>query len=186
LRERTLAAVVPNLLTTARAGLGIWLLIGVARDYWLVLVLACALSDFLDGLLARRWAVASPTGAAFDLAADGLLFLAFIVAFWREGLWPAWLCVGILLSGGLQALAQFVFWERGGSFGSPGRYWNRIVGGYSYASVTAVSAGMAPQTLGLVHLAVAWWAHSMDLRLALKSPAGQRSADEGCDAKGTM
>lgn len=49
----------------------------------LVVLVGCGLTDVLDGMLARRWEVASATGARLDSAADAVFFPSLGVALWR-------------------------------------------------------------------------------------------------------
>jgi cardiolipin synthase (CMP-forming) len=89
---------VPNAISIARLCAAPVLLASVA-EHWLDLfkwlLLACLLSDILDGLIARAFRLTSKLGAALDSAADiltmliGMLGLAvlertFVTAHWRE------------------------------------------------------------------------------------------------------
>ena len=79
----------PNLLSALRIGFALSLLPAAAvqqpRAFWALLV-ACLLSDALDGLLARRWGTTSDLGRRLDSAGDYVLVLALLPSlFW---LWP--------------------------------------------------------------------------------------------------
>lgn len=69
----------PNLLTLARIGLifpfVLCFFIPGIKAQWIALALYCssAITDFFDGLLARRWQVISPLGRMLDPIADKLL-----------------------------------------------------------------------------------------------------------------
>lgn len=61
------------------------------------LFLAGALSDFLDGYLARRWRVTTATGGLLDTTADKLLVAAALIALVAAGRaspWVAFIIVG--------------------------------------------------------------------------------------------
>ena len=85
---------IPNLLTYGRIAaipvIVLFLISGVPELRWLALVfyLGAAISDYLDGYLARRWNLSSALGRMLDPIADKMLVGALIVAF-------AW--VGVLL-----------------------------------------------------------------------------------------
>ena len=55
-----------------------------------------AISDMLDGYLARLWLVTSPLGAALDPLADKLFISSLVVTFVHGGKMPLWLA-GIML-----------------------------------------------------------------------------------------
>jgi CDP-diacylglycerol--glycerol-3-phosphate 3-phosphatidyltransferase len=59
---------------------------------WLALVLfvAAALTDWLDGHLARRWKIESDFGRLFDPLADKLLVVVTFVGLLGVGLLPVW------------------------------------------------------------------------------------------------
>ena len=87
---------VPNLLSLMR-------LLGVPVFLWLIfaeydgaalVVLACAgASDYLDGLLARRWNQVSRLGQLLDPAADRLYIFATLVGLSYRDIVPVWLAV---------------------------------------------------------------------------------------------
>src|SRR3984893_1308966 len=71
-----------NQLTAARLGLAIVLFVLIALDAWLWCVVtfaAAAVTDWLDGFLARKQGLASPLGRVFDPLVDKVLICgAFI------------------------------------------------------------------------------------------------------------
>jgi cardiolipin synthase (CMP-forming) len=157
----------PQALTAVRLVIGAsFFSAAVHRDVWLALALAAALTDFLDGFLARRWQVRTVWGGAFDLAADGVFFVATFSRFWRDGLWPAWLAAALLGSLIPQLAAQALLVRGGRAPGSPGRLWNRVLGGYSYACAIGIAAGGPAIALGVGQILVAWWANLLDVRWA--------------------
>ncbi|MGH2353010.1 MAG: CDP-diacylglycerol--glycerol-3-phosphate 3-phosphatidyltransferase, partial [Chloroflexota bacterium] len=60
------------------------------------LFLAAALTDVLDGHLARRRATASPLGALLDLTADKLLVVTVLIDLTSRQLVPAWVVIVIV------------------------------------------------------------------------------------------
>lgn len=92
---------VPNLLSILRlAGvpLFLWLLLGPREDVWAIVVLAlAAISDWLDGKLARWLNQTSRLGTLLDPAADRLYILATAFAFVVRGILPWWFFGLILL-----------------------------------------------------------------------------------------
>jgi len=60
------------------------------------LFLLAALTDFLDGFIARRWGMETRLGRLLDPAADKILTAAAFVSLVELGLAPAWMVVVIL------------------------------------------------------------------------------------------
>ncbi|MDC0344692.1 CDP-alcohol phosphatidyltransferase family protein [Alphaproteobacteria bacterium] len=90
---------IPNLLSMGRllsVPLIIFLLT-MGMGFWAFVVMAVfAISDLLDGYLARLWAVTSDFGAALDPIADKFFIASLSVVFVFKGLVPAWLVILIL------------------------------------------------------------------------------------------
>ncbi|HEX5496511.1 MAG TPA: CDP-alcohol phosphatidyltransferase family protein [Mycobacteriales bacterium] len=86
---------IPNLLSVLRlAGVPafLWLLLGPHADGWALAVLATsAVTDYLDGKLARWLGQTSRLGVLLDPAADRLYILATVIAFVARGIIPLWL-----------------------------------------------------------------------------------------------
>jgi phosphatidylglycerophosphate synthase len=162
---------IPHLLTASRVAAAL-ALFGAEGPIRLPLLLWGAISDYLDGVAARRFKTVSPFGAGFDLAADGVFFLASFGSAWMIGQLPGiWLLL-ILLGTVPEILAQAVIARRHiRRVGSPHRIWNRFLGGYSYACVVGLTLGFNPAVLAAVQVAAELWANVMDLRLALRMPA---------------
>ena len=94
----------PNQLTVARFGLAVVLFILIAVGWWygclLVFALA-ALTDLLDGYLARRWNQASALGRNLDPLADKVLICGafiFLLPTGTEGGWlTPWMVTVVVL-----------------------------------------------------------------------------------------
>ena len=86
----------PNLLTLARLGAIPVLLLMLARgeyDAAFYLFTAAAVSDALDGFLAKRFIGVSAVGAIMDPLADKLLVTGVLATLVLVGVLPAWLLV---------------------------------------------------------------------------------------------
>ena len=91
---------IPNLITLVRLALvplmGYFLL-GGEHGLALIVFLAAAVTDLLDGFIARHFELASALGATLDPIADKLnMFVATVLLAW-EGLLPMWLAIAIVL-----------------------------------------------------------------------------------------
>jgi cardiolipin synthase len=87
---------VPNLITTIRIILAPVFVIYLINDQFLaalIVFLLCALSDGLDGMVARLMNQRSKLGAYLDPLADKLLLVAAFVTLSVRGYLPAWLTV---------------------------------------------------------------------------------------------
>ena len=87
---------VPNLITTIRIILAPVFVIYLINDQFLpglIVFLLCAVSDGLDGMVARLMNQRSKLGAFLDPLADKLLLVAAFVTLSVRGYLPAWLTV---------------------------------------------------------------------------------------------
>lgn len=95
------ALTLPNILSLLRlAGVPVflWLLLGPREDGWALLVLVfSALSDWLDGKLARWLDQQSDLGRILDPAADRLYIVATLAAFLVRGIMPWWLVAPLVV-----------------------------------------------------------------------------------------
>ncbi len=125
-------------------------------------------SDLLDGFLARRYNWVSKFGAGFDLNTDGLFFFASFWCFWHQGLLTGLWFGLILLFSIPEIIAQGIFWLRKGrGIGSPGKFWNRLLGAYSYLCVLGIALRLNAVWLISIFLSLLITANGMDLYLSL-------------------
>ena len=102
---------VPNLISAARLALVpvFAVLLVQHRDVWALAVLAVSgASDWLDGVVARRWNQMSRLGQLLDPAADRLFILVTIVTLAWRGVAPWWLVVLLVLRDVLLGAVQLV------------------------------------------------------------------------------
>ncbi|MBI4756763.1 MAG: CDP-alcohol phosphatidyltransferase family protein [Betaproteobacteria bacterium] len=91
---------VPNIITLLRVLLvPVIVFLVVERDYGaaLAVFLLSALSDLLDGVIARRFNRMSQFGAVLDPLADKLTMLAAVIVLTWQGLLPLWLATAIVV-----------------------------------------------------------------------------------------
>lgn len=86
---------IPNLLSLSRVPLGLLLFASATPSLRFSLIVLAALTDWLDGLLARRWGDASGLGAILDPMGDKTFAGCAVLVAWIEG-WltpPLMLCL---------------------------------------------------------------------------------------------
>lgn len=91
---------IPNAISALRIVLIVVFAILIAshRDGWAIAALAsAAVSDFLDGYLARRWNQVTALGRILDPTADRLLTVAVVVGLALRSIIPGWLVAILLL-----------------------------------------------------------------------------------------
>jgi cardiolipin synthase (CMP-forming) len=140
----------PNIICLIRIGL-IWPTIAAlqAGEYWtaLILVAVCAVSDGLDGWLAKRFNWTSHLGKILDPLADKMLLVAlFLTAAWNN-LVPWWLAAVVVardvMIGGGAVIYRFWF---GPLHGRP-TILSKINTGFQLAVVLAAILGAATARL---------------------------------------
>ena len=106
---------IPNALSALRlAGvpLFLWLLLGPHADGWALLVIALSgITDWLDGVLARKLNQLSRIGAMLDPAVDRLYILAALIGLVGRSIVPLWLVIvivgrDVILAGALAVLRR--------------------------------------------------------------------------------
>ena len=175
----------PNALTILRLALAPVIFLCIVRlqyDVALVLLVVAGGSDWLDGVLARRFAWHSRLGSLLDPVADKLLFLALFVGLVLVELMPVWLAAlaigrDIVIIGGA-TLYNFTVERLTGSATWLGKLNTLIQGCYAFALLAVEAAGReAPQLIrGLsllllasivvsgTHYVVAWGARARQRR----------------------
>ncbi|RSN21976.1 CDP-diacylglycerol--glycerol-3-phosphate 3-phosphatidyltransferase [Streptomyces sp. WAC 05977] len=108
---------VPNMLSILRlAGVPVflWLLLGPKEDGWaLALLVFSALTDWLDGKLARWLNQMSRLGQLLDPAADRLYILATLIAFLIRDIIPWWLVVPLVVREAVLGVSVLLLRHRG-------------------------------------------------------------------------
>ena len=170
-----------DLLTLSRALLGLPLILtlsgGQAVFAWWLLLLG-GLSDWADGVLARRAGGGSVWGARLDPLTDKILISAPLLWLAVQGtlpLWAVWLLLAreLLISG----------WRAGQGTGGPASWSGKAKTILQFVSLLlllwpsswtlgmAVVTGSDPSLTGVLH-ALGWWLFWPSLLLALSSALG--------------
>ena len=81
--------IIPNAVTAARFGFSL-IFPFAGEAWWLPLILVSAVSDFVDGWLARRWQTMSWQGGIFDAVADKAFTITVFTTFALSARFPLW------------------------------------------------------------------------------------------------
>jgi CDP-diacylglycerol---glycerol-3-phosphate 3-phosphatidyltransferase len=117
----------PNSITLSRLVLTAVFVAGSAFEstagHWIALVsfVIAAISDFVDGWLARKMGLVTPMGKLLDPLADKILVGAAFVYLSAEGLCPVWVTVMILAREFLVTGLRQIAVEAGGAGGGQSR-----------------------------------------------------------------
>ncbi|MFJ7592780.1 CDP-alcohol phosphatidyltransferase family protein [Streptomyces sp. NPDC097617] len=107
---------IPNILSMARlAGvpLFLWLILAEHDGWALAVLMLSGVSDYLDGMLARRWNQISKLGRLLDPAADRLYILSTLFGLTYREILPLWL-TGALIARELMLLIMVWILRRHG------------------------------------------------------------------------
>jgi cardiolipin synthase len=103
-----------SILRLAGVPVFLWLLLGPEEDGWaLALLVFSALTDWLDGKLARWLNQMSRLGQLLDPAADRLYILATLVAFLVRDIIPWWVVVPLVLREAVLGVCVLTLRRRG-------------------------------------------------------------------------
>ena len=87
---------IPNLVTLGRicaVPLIIWLILDRRMEVAFWVALAAAVSDAVDGIIAKRFNMRTTLGAYLDPIADNALLVSVYIALGHEGFLPTWLVI---------------------------------------------------------------------------------------------
>jgi cardiolipin synthase len=107
---------IPNIITFLRLLLAPMMVVLIISHHWVAaafLFLAAAVSDVLDGLIARRFEMRSTLGACIDPVADKALLICVYVALSIVGVLPVWLTVIVVARDILITLGIVTLWLAG-------------------------------------------------------------------------
>lgn len=139
-------SVIPNLICVARVLLVAPVAAAIlSRAYPLALALFAfaAVSDALDGYLARHYGWITPLGQVLDPAADKLLMVVVLVVLAARGFVPAWLCAAAVLRDVVIATGAIAYRRLRGHWGVGPTRASKLNTVLAIAYVTVVLAGLA-------------------------------------------
>lgn len=130
-----------NLLTLARILLIPFILYWLVQERFvltLFLFLVMALTDMLDGFIARRWKQKTLLGSYLDPIADKLLLVSVFICLAIMGLIPIWLVIWTVLRD-LSILCSAIFVRLTvGAISFPPTIWGKLTTVFQLALVTGV------------------------------------------------
>lgn len=108
---------IPNLLSVLRLVLipvFVWVALGPEEDQWAFVILAVsAVTDWLDGVVARRYHLVSRVGQLLDPVADRLFVASTIIVLALRDIVPWWLVGLLVLRDVFMGVVQLVVHRRG-------------------------------------------------------------------------
>ena len=153
------AVTLPNLLSLTRllgVPLFLWLLLGPHADGWALLVLALSgVTDWADGVLARKLNQQSRLGELLDPAVDRLYILASLLGLLLRHIIPVWLVV-LLIGRDLLLAATLPALKRRGLTGLPVHYLGKAATFCLLYAFPFLLLGSRPGTLGEIAKPIAW------------------------------
>lgn len=149
----------PNLLSASRlfgVPLFLWLLLGPHADGWALAVLALSgVTDWADGVLARKLNQQSRLGALLDPLVDRLYILATLVGLVLRHIIPLWLAV-VLVGRDLVLLTTLPALRRRGLTALPVHYLGKAATFNLLYAFPFLLLGSHPGTISAVAKPIAW------------------------------
>lgn len=150
---------VPNLLSFSRllgVPLFLWLLLGPHADGWaLVILMLSGITDWADGVLARKLNQQSRLGALLDPTADRLYILATLVGLVLRHVIPLWLAV-LIIGRDLALAATLPALRKRGLTGLPVHYLGKAATFNLLYAFPLLLIGSHSGTLAAVAKPIAW------------------------------
>jgi cardiolipin synthase len=138
-------------------GLFLWLLLERHSDIWAVVVLAVgAITDWLDGQIARRWKQRSRLGQVLDPIADRLYILATLVGLLLRGIVPWWWVALLIARDVVMVLALGPALRRRGYSSLPVHFIGKAATFLLLYAFPCVLLGSGPETWQMVFRVVGW------------------------------
>ncbi len=138
--DRAVHLTLPNLVSSSRFVLAVVFVVNSAVSVRVSVLVLAAVSDMLDGWLARRTNTTSRFGAMLDPVADRLFVLAVVTSYLVDGSLSIWQAVALLVRDVLSVIgfivARTVSWLRAIPFRA--RVPGKIVTGLQFAAFLAV------------------------------------------------
>ena len=104
---------VPNIITTIRLILALLFLYLFTQTNFIIeasiIFFVAAISDFVDGWVARKFKISSKFGEQFDPLADKVLTLSAFFAFAIEGIIPFWCVIIVAIRDAANTMIRFLF-----------------------------------------------------------------------------
>ena len=96
---------------------------------FLIVYVLCALTDLIDGPIARKTGSTSPLGATLDTIGDVMTYLALTKILISKQMVPNWILAWIIGAGVLFGICGFVSLKRFGKYYLPHTWLGKIFGG---------------------------------------------------------
>lgn len=156
---RPVVFTVPNLLSFSRllgVPLFLWLLLGPHADGWaLVILMLSGITDWADGVLARKLDQQSRLGALLDPVADRLYILATLVGLVLRHVIPLWLAA-LIIGRDLALAATLPALRKRGLTGLPVHYLGKAATFNLLYAFPLLLIGSHSGTLAAVAKPIAW------------------------------
>jgi cardiolipin synthase len=157
--SRPAVLTVPNLLSFSRllgVPLFLWLLLGPHADGWaLAILMVSGITDWADGVLARKLNQQSRLGALLDPLADRLYILATLVGLVLRHVIPLWLAV-LIIGRDLALAATLPALRKRGLTGLPVHYLGKAATFNLLYAFPLLLIGSHSGTLAAVAKPIAW------------------------------
>ncbi len=145
---------VPNILSASRIVMASFLF--TYNDFYsptfLAIYVFCAMTDFLDGTIARKYHCESKLGAALDSIGDGMTYLPLLKILVVQKMVPGWIVIWLMVDLALAFVGAFIALGRFRKFFIPHTYVGKLLGGVIF--VLPVMVQFVPEMVWFVAIAI--------------------------------
>lgn len=119
---------------------------------FLAIYIYCALTDFFDGKIARKFHCESKLGTALDSIGDGMTYIPLLVILIKQRMIPDWIAIWLVVDILLAFVGAFIALGRFKKFFIPHTYIGKLLGAVIF--VLPIMVQIVPEIVWFIAIAI--------------------------------